>query len=104
MFGSIPEGEGYIYVRKDKYDNYTANLICEMAARKRKLNLQISHDDARYWWITGMVPYRVTPKEEGLQQTPSKNIYSEADRNNMNDQQKKEVLNYLIHLQSKKDK
>jgi hypothetical protein len=37
-------------------------LMCEQGARKRKLDLEIAAADARYWWETGLVPLRPTPK------------------------------------------
>ena len=36
-------------------------LMCEQGARKRRLNMEIAAEDARYWWNTGLVPLRPTP-------------------------------------------
>ncbi len=40
---------------------YAPILMCERAARLRGLDLDIAAMDAKVWWETGKVPYRVTP-------------------------------------------
>jgi hypothetical protein len=37
-------------------------LMCEFGARKRKLDFEISQEDAKRWWATGQVPFRPTPR------------------------------------------
>lgn len=37
-------------------------LVCEVGAKKRDLNLAIAAQDAKYWWTTGRVPFRPTPR------------------------------------------
>ena len=37
-------------------------LMCETGARQRKLDLHVAVADAAYWWKTGNVPLRVTPR------------------------------------------
>jgi hypothetical protein len=36
-------------------------LVCEQAARRRGLDLEVAAADAKYWWKTGLVPLRPTP-------------------------------------------
>jgi hypothetical protein len=36
-------------------------LICEQAAKRRRLDLEVAAADARHWWSTGQVPLRPTP-------------------------------------------
>jgi hypothetical protein len=36
--------------------------MCEMGAKKRGLDLAVAAADAKYWWETGLVPLRATPK------------------------------------------
>lgn len=36
-------------------------LVCEQAARKRGLDLEVAAADANYWWKTGLVPLQPTP-------------------------------------------
>lgn len=59
----IPRNEGYIYVIDHGNGKVTANLTCEQGAKLRNLNLKIASNDAKRWWITGMVPFRTTPKQ-----------------------------------------
>jgi len=37
-------------------------LMCEQGARRRGLDMEIAAADARYWWETGLVPLRPTPR------------------------------------------
>lgn len=37
-------------------------LCCEVAARRRDLDMGIAAADAKHWWATGKVPYRPTPQ------------------------------------------
>lgn len=60
----IPRGLGYIYVVQNPNGTFAANLTCDVGAKLRMLNLEISRSDAQYWWNTGMVPKRVTPLEQ----------------------------------------
>jgi len=60
----IPRNEGFIYVVDHGNGNVTANLTCEQGARLRNLNLRIANNDAKRWWVTGMVPFRPTPKDD----------------------------------------
>jgi ribosomal protein L24E len=43
-------------------DVVTSTLMCEMGAKKRGLDLDVAGADAKYWWETGLVPLRATPK------------------------------------------
>lgn len=40
----------------------TAILMCERAAKKKSLNLEVAAADAKHWWETGMAPLRITPR------------------------------------------
>lgn len=91
----IPRGEGYIYIVKDQNGNYSANLTCETGARNRNLNLKIAHEDAKYWWKTGLVPYRETPICKGYQEAPYKSIYTEKDQDEIRKKQRKDLNDYL---------
>ena len=42
-------------------------LMCEQAARRRGLDLEVAAADAKYWWETGLVPLRPTPLVNGGQ-------------------------------------
>ena len=37
-------------------------VMCEQGAKKRGIDPEVAGEDARYWWETGLVPLRVTPK------------------------------------------
>jgi hypothetical protein len=37
-------------------------LVCEVGARKRRLDLDIAARDAKHWWATEQVPFRPTPR------------------------------------------
>lgn len=37
-------------------------LVCKQGAKLRKLDLYVAAEDAKYWWKTGKVPLRTTPK------------------------------------------
>ena len=54
-------------------------LMCEPAARRRELNLRIARLDAEYWWRSGHVPYRPTPKHWHLMPTPIHPIQPEKE-------------------------
>ena len=41
---------------------FSPYLMCENAARDRGLDLDVAAADAKYWWETGFVPLRATPK------------------------------------------
>jgi hypothetical protein len=41
---------------------HTPILMCELGARRRKLDLRVAAEDAQRWWQTGRVPLRVTPQ------------------------------------------
>ncbi len=41
---------------------YAPIVMCERAARRRGIDLKIAAADAQYWWKTGLVPLRPTPK------------------------------------------
>ncbi len=41
-------------------------LICEQAARRRGLDLRVAARDAAYWWKTGLVPLRPTPRDSAF--------------------------------------
>jgi len=41
---------------------FTPIVMCEQGAKKRGIDLEVAGEDARYWWETGLVPLRVTPK------------------------------------------
>jgi ribosomal protein L24E len=43
-------------------DVVTSTLMCEMGAKKRGFDLAVAAADAKYWWETGLVPLRATPK------------------------------------------
>lgn len=40
---------------------YNGILCCELAAKRRHLDLEVAAEDAIYWWNHGLVPLRVTP-------------------------------------------
>ena len=52
-------------------------LMCEVGARNRKLELEISQEDAKRWWATGQVPFRPTPRA-GAPQTAFRKQASQA--------------------------
>ena len=88
----IPVGEGYLYISLDccifRWDCRTTDeaytkaerylkessatmmgpghavpiLVCELGARKRRLDLAIAARDAKHWWATEQVPFRPTPQ------------------------------------------
>jgi len=94
----IPQGKGYIYVspevidfRKDALSQtelqaklapytekneyipasrYEPMLICEQAAIRRNLDIEVAANDAREWWETGKVPLRITPQNYRDQSSP----------------------------------
>ncbi len=41
---------------------FTPYLMCEAAARERRLDLDVAAADAKYWWETGFVPLKATPR------------------------------------------
>ena len=41
---------------------FTPYLMCEAAARERGIDLDVAAADAEYWWKTGFVPLRATPR------------------------------------------
>lgn len=52
-----------------KWDHFSLDLrgrepilMCKMGAEKRGIDLRIASADAKYWWKTGLVPLRETPK------------------------------------------
>ncbi len=78
------EGQGYIYISEAlslaavqaKIEKLTAEsgeyismsryspiLICEAAAKRRKLSLSVASEDAILFWGSGIVPLRATPLE-----------------------------------------
>ena len=40
----------------------SAILMCKKGAKLRGIDLEIASADAKYWWKTGLVPLRATPK------------------------------------------
>ncbi|MFQ5349157.1 MAG: hypothetical protein ACE5EG_01800 [Thermoanaerobaculia bacterium] len=76
----IPNYTGYLYVSREFIDSYRErvardaagaaegstghvppDLLCEQGAKLRQLDLEAAAADARYWWMTGLVPLRETP-------------------------------------------
>jgi hypothetical protein len=89
----MPKGSGYLYISQDLVTfrndarsiaacqeklNYQFHgkpaflapgvaspiFCCEKAVRKRGLDIEVASGDAKYWWNTGLVPLRPTPKEK----------------------------------------
>jgi hypothetical protein len=48
-------------------DVITPTLMCELGARKRRLDMKVAAADAKYWWQTRLVPLRATPLGDGNQ-------------------------------------
>jgi hypothetical protein len=92
---TIPRGEGYIYIVKHENGRFSANITCEIGARKRNLNLKIAHNDAKFWWETGLVPFRETPTYKGFQEAPYISSISEKEQENIRKKQKEETLRRL---------
>lgn len=40
-------------------------MMCKQAAMLRSLDLEVARTDAKYWWKTGLVPFKVTPLAGG---------------------------------------
>lgn len=67
---AIAEGEGYLYVSPGAVRAHSPDgsgsdeplLICEIAARRRDLDLETAAEDAAHWWKTGSAPLRATPR------------------------------------------
>jgi len=50
-------------------------VMCEQAAKRRGIDLQVAAADAKHWWETGLVPLRPTPMLETRQ-----DIYTNTDK------------------------
>lgn len=67
---TIPEGGGYLYVSPGAVRAHSPDgsgsdeplLICEVAARRRDLDMETASEDAAHWWKTGSAPLRATPR------------------------------------------
>lgn len=69
----IPSGEGYLFISNraisGRRNGSAATappplLICQEAARRRDLNIEVARQDAVHWWETGSVAMRATPRRE----------------------------------------
>lgn len=71
----LPDDQGYLYCKQyviscrihnrtnDRDALGVPKRICEIAAKKHKLNLDIAREDLKQWWLSGCVPLRETPFE-----------------------------------------
>jgi len=68
----MAEGEGFLFisvqVERDRGPDGSGTaepmLLCEQAARRRDLDLEVAAEDAANWWKTGRAPLRATPKRQ----------------------------------------
>ena len=56
----------------------TAVLLCEQAARRRGLDLEVAAADAQHWWETSGAPLRATPVVEASEAKSEEEEVSEA--------------------------
>ncbi|MHA1956734.1 MAG: hypothetical protein ACW968_07380 [Candidatus Thorarchaeota archaeon] len=49
--------------KKFKLGKHTPTLVCERGAYQQNRSTEIARIDAIYWWKTGLVPLRETPKK-----------------------------------------
>ena len=55
----------------------TAVLLCEDAARRRGLDLEVAAADARRWWETSGAPLRATPLAKTVEPEPETVVVTE---------------------------
>jgi HEAT repeat protein len=59
IMGEFPGFHGAVVGRQGRF---TPILCCRQGAERRELDLQVAAKDAAFWWETGLVPLRATPR------------------------------------------